>query len=181
MGSETDNSDDDEVPAGRQAKPASLLAKRLERAQQRIAELELALAVTGMYDSRTGARSRNALLDAIEYQMRWCARHETTFGVIVAHIPPTADGAHAAAVAAATLRGTDLVATWEELTIGILLPGLGPDTAAAPWSRVVTLLPVTDAVAAFPETDMAADDLLLAAEESSFPAAGVTRMPLSTG
>lgn len=179
MGPDTENSDGAEVSGRRAAEPASLIAKRLERAEQRIAELELALDVTGMYDSRTGARSRNALLDAIEYQARWCARHGTTFGVVVIHVPAAADGAHSAAVVAASLRSTDVVATWDEWTVGVVLPGLRPEAAPALWSRVAPNLTVADAVAVFPEEEVPADDLLIAAEDAALPMSGVTHLWLS--
>ena len=103
----------------------------LEEALRRISELEdevralqLSLDVTGSIDQRTGLPNRNALIDAIEERRRWLEREGEPFSVMQVLLPAEVDGAHAAALVQAALRDVDRVATWEEWTIGAVLPGL---------------------------------------------------------
>ncbi len=170
-----------ETGDGDATEPAEFIARRLGRAEQRIAELQLALEVASLYDPRTGLKSRNALLDMIEYQLRWQKRIRHPLGVLTIRLPASADGAHVAATVAASLRDTDVAGTWGDWTIGLLLPLLTPSTGREVWQRVRRHLPPgpCEAAVAFPTGETTAEELLGAAEFPTESAQAIETIVLS--
>ncbi len=134
-----------------------------------------------MYDPRTGLKSRNALLEVIEYQLRWQKRTRHALGVMTIRLPAAIDGVQVASTVAASLRDTDIAGTWDKWTIGLLLPLLTPTTGREVWERVQRHIPAgsCEAALAFPTGDTTAEKLLGAAEFPRGPVEGVETIVLS--
>jgi len=155
------------MAGGNADSPDRVWEGRLDEAHARIAELELALAVTTSVDPRTGMLSRNTFLDSVELAMHRMQRYDRAFGLLICALDPADDARHITAVLSASIRAIDRIATWDEWTLAVMFEGLAQSSWQGPWRRISDHLSAISARFVFASSPDAAAAVLVAAGEGA--------------